>query len=111
MHDKLTASDIKKMEDEIEYRKLELRKELIQDVKDAINKVLTEDKRVLKEPAPFVRLSEYKDSSIEYTVRGWANLGDYWDTYFDVLENIKYEFDNRNIEMTYNHLNVHLMNK
>lgn len=35
MHDKLTASDIKKMEKEIEYRKLELRKELIQDVKDA----------------------------------------------------------------------------
>ncbi len=35
MHDKLTASDIKKMENEIEYRKLELRKELIQDVKDA----------------------------------------------------------------------------
>lgn len=35
MHDKLTSSDIKKMEQEIEYRKLELRKELIQDVKDA----------------------------------------------------------------------------
>jgi len=83
----------------------------IQDVKDAINKVLTDDKRVLTDPAPFVRLSEYKDSSIEYTVRGWAKLADYWDTYFDVLENIKYEFDNRNIEMTYNHLNVHMMNK
>lgn len=83
----------------------------IKDVKDAINKVLSEDKRVLTEPSPFVRLSEYKDSSIEYTVRGWTNLSDYWDTYFDVLENIKYEFDNRNIEMTYNHLNVHMMNK
>lgn len=35
MHDKLTTSDIKKMEKEIEYKKLELRKELIQDVKDA----------------------------------------------------------------------------
>ena len=35
MHDRLTASDIKKMEEEIEYRKLELRKELIQDVKEA----------------------------------------------------------------------------
>ena len=35
MYDRLTASDIKKMEEEIEYRKLELRKELIQDVKDA----------------------------------------------------------------------------
>ena len=35
MNYRLTASDIKKMEKEIEYRKLELRKELIQDVKDA----------------------------------------------------------------------------
>lgn len=83
----------------------------IQDVKDALNKVLADDKRVLTDPAPFVRLTEYKESSIEYTVRGWANLADYWDTYFDILENIKYEFDNRNIEMTYNHLNVHMMNK
>ena len=35
MYDRLTASDIKKMEEEIEYRKLKLRKELIEDVKDA----------------------------------------------------------------------------
>lgn len=35
MYDKLTKSDIKKMEDEIEHRKLVMRKELIQDVKDA----------------------------------------------------------------------------
>jgi len=83
----------------------------IQDVKDAINKVLSEDKRILTEPSTFVRLSEYKDSSIEYTIRGWAKNEDYWDVYFDTLENIKYEFDNRNIEMTYNHLNVHMMNK
>lgn len=82
----------------------------IKDVKDAINKVLSEDKRILTDPATFVRLTEYKESSIEYTVRGWTKLEDYWDTYFDVLENIKYEFDNRNIEMTYNHLNVHMLN-
>lgn len=35
MNDNLTASDIKKMEEEIEYRKLKLRKDLIQDVKEA----------------------------------------------------------------------------
>ena len=35
MYDRLTASDIKKMEEEIRYRKLKLRKELIEDVKDA----------------------------------------------------------------------------
>lgn len=35
MYDRLTQSDIDKMEKEIEYRKLELRKELIEDVKEA----------------------------------------------------------------------------
>ena len=35
MHDRLTASDIRKMEEEIEYRKVILRKELLEDVKDA----------------------------------------------------------------------------
>lgn len=35
MHDKLTASDIKRMEEEIEYRKLVLRPQLLEDVKEA----------------------------------------------------------------------------
>ena len=33
MHDELTANDIKKMEDEIEYRKLVVRKKALDDVK------------------------------------------------------------------------------
>lgn len=35
MYDKLTKKDIEKMEEEIEHRKVILRKELIEDVKDA----------------------------------------------------------------------------
>jgi transcription elongation factor GreA len=35
MHDELTANDIKKMEDEIEYRKLVVRKKALDDVKVA----------------------------------------------------------------------------
>lgn len=35
MHDKLTANDIKKMEEEIEHRKLVVRKEAIEAVKEA----------------------------------------------------------------------------
>lgn len=35
MHDKLTESDIKRMEEEIEYRKLVLRPRLLEDVKEA----------------------------------------------------------------------------
>ena len=35
MYDELTAKDIKKMEEEIEYRKLVVRKDAIEAVKDA----------------------------------------------------------------------------
>lgn len=35
MHNELTASDIKKMEEEIEYRKLVVRKNALDDVKEA----------------------------------------------------------------------------
>ena len=35
MHDRLTEGDIKKMEEEIEYRKLVVRKEAIEVVKEA----------------------------------------------------------------------------
>lgn len=34
MHNQLTKSDIQKMEQEIEYRKIELRKQLLEDVKE-----------------------------------------------------------------------------
>ena len=35
MHDELTQNDIKKMEEEIEYRKLVVRKQALEDVKTA----------------------------------------------------------------------------
>ena len=35
MHDELTQNDIKKMEEEIEYRKLVVRKQALEDVKVA----------------------------------------------------------------------------
>ena len=67
------------------------------------------DSRILTEPAPFVRLSDYGASSIEYTVRGWCAAGDYWNVYFDLLEAIKPAFDKAGVEMTYDHVNVHMV--
>ena len=51
------------------------------------------------------------DSSIEYVVRVWCATGDYWTLYYDLLEQVKEAFDQNGIEMTYNHLNVHLVER
>ena len=80
-------------------------------VKAAIEKVVADHPKTLFTPTPFVRVSAYKDSSIEYAVRAWCATEDYWDVYYDLLEQVKAAFDRTGIEMTYNHLNVHMLDK
>ncbi|MCI8537087.1 MAG: mechanosensitive ion channel [Oscillospiraceae bacterium] len=83
----------------------------VETVKNALREIIAGHPLVLPDPEPFVRLSAYQDSSIAYTVRVWTNNSDYWTVYFDMLEQVKTTFDKYGIELTYNHLNVHLMDK
>ena len=83
----------------------------IQTVKDTINKLIAADNRIHSKPEPFVRVSGYGASSIEYTIRVWCSVGDYWGIYFDLMDNMKPAFDAAGVEMTYDHLNVHVVEK
>ncbi len=78
-------------------------------VKQAILGVAQAHDKIQQDPAPFVRVSNYGDNSIEYTVRVWCATPDYWDVYFDLLEQVKAAFDQVGVEMTYPHLNVHMV--
>ncbi len=80
-----------------------------EDVRAAILEAISHDEKILKDPAPFVRLSEYKDSCIEYTVRVWCKCADYWDVFFNLNENVRDCFAAKGVEMTYNHMNVHIL--
>ena len=82
-----------------------------EDVKAAILEAAAEDGRILGEPAPFVAISEYKGSSIEYVVRLWCKNTDYWDVYFDMNERVRSAFDRNGVSMTYEHMNVHILEK
>ena len=80
----------------------------IDDVKKSINSVLSKDKRINKEKEVFVRLTNYKESSIEYTIRVWVLKEDYWNVRFDLLENFKHTFDKDGIIIPYNQLDIHV---
>ena len=82
-----------------------------QAVKEALNEVLASIPQVLSDPAPEVRLADYQDSSIRYLVRAWASTSDYWEMYYTILERAREAFDRHGVEMTYNHLNVHLVDR
>lgn len=81
----------------------------VEAVKAAILRAINAQENILREPEPFVRVSGYGDSSIEYTVRVWCANGDYWEVYFDLLEQVKSAFDQAGVEMTYPHVNVHMV--
>ena len=80
-------------------------------VKTACMEAVLNTPNVLADPAPAVYLVNYGDSSIEYTVRCWAGVADYWDVYFRLTENLRESFAAHNVEMTYDHLNVHVVEK
>ena len=66
---------------------------------------------ILPDPAPVVRLTDYGASSIEYTIYCWCGIDDYWPAYYSINEKLRDTFAKHGVEMTYNHLNVHILDK
>ena len=78
-------------------------------VKEACRQALSMTDKLLEDPASAVYLSNYGASSIEYTIFCWCNAADYWDVYFSLGENLRTSFAKKGVEMTYDHLNVHIV--
>ncbi len=103
----------------INYSKMPLRRmsivvpvsydEDVDRVKELVLGLVGKDARIKKDPAPFFRLTEYGDSSLNFTLRVWATVEDFWNVQFDLLENIIKLFREHNVEIPYNQFGVHLL--
>lgn len=80
-------------------------------VKQAIGEVLEDIPQIIAEPAPEIHLSDYQASSIQYVVRAWTAAADYWTVYYAIQEGVREAFDRHGVEMTYDHLNVHILDR
>ncbi len=80
----------------------------IKKVKEVLNRIVAEDKRVLKDPAPMVAVGELGDSSVNFVVRVWVVKADYWDVFFDTMEKVKLTFDAEGISIPFPQRDIHL---
>ena len=80
----------------------------IDKVKKVINSVINKQKLILDDEEKFVRLTKHDESALIFTLRVWVETKDYWTVYFDLLEDIKREFDKNGIEIPFNQLDVHM---
>ncbi|MCQ2524826.1 MAG: mechanosensitive ion channel [Lachnospiraceae bacterium] len=78
-------------------------------VKKVLNEVAKANEKILKDPAPIIRMLNHGSSSIEYVFRVWTKTADYWDVYFDSNEAIKKAFDENGIEIPYQKIDVNIV--
>ena len=62
-----------------------------------------------QEPPYFIHVKGYGESAVEYSVRAYCSSEDYWNQYYALMEEIKRSFDRNGIQMTYPHVNVHMV--
>jgi small conductance mechanosensitive channel len=78
--------------------------------REVIEKVLAGDDRILPDPAPLVAVSELADSSVNFVVRPWVKVTDYWPTYFDLTAEIKVALEKKGITIPFPQRDVHVKN-
>lgn len=71
--------------------------------KSLISRIAAEDPRSHAEPAPWVRVTNLGESSVDLTLRVWCDAGDYWEMKFALTQQIKEAFDSAGISIPYPH--------
>jgi small conductance mechanosensitive channel len=83
----------------------------LKQTKEVLNKVLSEESRILKDPEPTVAVSELGDSAVNLVVRPWVKTEDYWPVNFTLTENIKLALDGANISIPYPQRDIHIVSQ
>ena len=69
--------------------------------KGVLENILVEQPEVLKDPAPSVTVLELGDSSVNFAVRPFVKVEDYWTVHFKTHEEVKLRFDAEGISIPY----------
>ena len=78
-------------------------------VKAALYEAAARTADTLEDPAPFAGVKNYGSSSIEYSLWVWCAARSYLSVRSALMENIRTAFDAHGVEMTYDPLNVHIV--
>jgi small conductance mechanosensitive channel len=73
-----------------------------------LEEIVAAHPKVLKDPAPVIKMSALADSSVNFICRPWASPADYWDVYWDVTREVKKRFDAAGIGIPFPQRDVHL---
>lgn len=76
--------------------------------KKTLSEVLAGHPLVLDDPEPLIRMHELADSSVNLICRPWAKTEDYWNVYWDVLQQAKERFDSAGLSIPFPQRDIHI---
>lgn len=74
-----------------------------------IKEVLSKHPLILKDPLPDVEVLRFGESSVDFAVRPYCQVDDYWKVYFDSYKEIKIALDANNITIPFPQRDVHMI--
>lgn len=76
-----------------------------------IRAVINEEKQILSDPAPIVRMSSHNNSSVSVDVLVWVKNEDFLTVKYDMTENVKSAFEQNGIEIPFDQLDIHVKDR
>lgn len=80
----------------------------IKTAKDILLQICADSDNIAKEPVPEVYVDGLGDSSVNLTLRFWADTSVFWPAHFYVIEEAKNRFDAAEIEIPFPQRDVHM---
>ena len=77
--------------------------------KTVVSEILQKHPKVLKEPEALVAVGALAQNSVQLIARPWVKVDDYWDTFFEVTEEVKLAFDAQNITVPFPQMVTHVV--
>ncbi len=81
----------------------------IDQAQKVLEEIVNNHPKVLKDPAPVIRVHELADSSVNFICRPWSKTADYWTVYWDITRAVKERFDAEGISIPYPQRDVHIL--
>jgi hypothetical protein len=76
-----------------------------------LRRLAAEEARVLKAPAPLIKVESLGDSSVDILFRVWTLHTDWWDTKLDLLHRCKVALEEGGCSIPFPQRDVHLFNE
>ena len=82
----------------------------IDKARSVIDGVIKTTPKVLLDNGYEIFVKELADSSVNFAVRVWVKVDDYWDVYFHLHEHVKKAFDKEGVSIPFPQMDVHVQN-